>query len=563
MTTLYDQFSEERKQLQESGECPMFYTTGGYQMIKTKYLMDGETPKGMYERLAKTAAKHLPDSEKWEKRFFEVMWNGWLSPATPVLTNMGTTRGTPVSCSGGYVGDNVYDFYDCQKEVAVLSQNGFGTSSYLGDIRPRGAEISRGGKASGVLPVIKDFVQVSRDITQGSNRRGAWAGYIEIDHKDFYEVAEYLYNNPDDLNIGWVITDEFINRLNSGDKDAIERYQKMMKIRAVTGKGYHFYRDKVNRQNPQMYKDLNLEVKASQLCNEIHLHSDENHTYTCVLSSMNVSKYDEWKDTDAVFVSTVFLDCVAEEFIEFGKTIRGLEKAVDFTIKSRALGLGVLGYATYLQDNMIPFESFEARVFNKKLFKYISEETLRASKWMAETLGEPEWCKGHGVRNTHTMAVAPTMSTSLICGGVSQGIEPIVANVYNQNSAGGEISRINPSLLRLMKDRGIFNKKAMDEVKANFGSVQDVNWLSDEEKEVFKTAYEIDQMAIIKQASDRQRFIDQGQSLNLFFSAEESEEYVSKVTKEAMLDPYIKGLYYQRSLAGVRASTGECTVCEA
>jgi ribonucleoside-diphosphate reductase alpha chain len=563
MTTLYDQFSEERKQLQESGECPLFYTTGGYQMIKTKYLLDNETPKGMYERLAKTAAKHLPDSKKWEERFFEVMWKGWLSPATPVLTNMGTTRGTPVSCSGGYVGDNVYDFYDCQKEVAVLSQNGFGTSSYLGDIRPRGADISRGGKASGVLPVIKDFVQVSRDITQGSNRRGAWAGYIEIDHKDFYEVAEYLYNNPDDLNIGWVITDAFIDRLNNGDKDAIERYQKMMKIRAVTGKGYHFYRDKVNRQNPAMYKDLGLEVKASQLCNEIHLHSSKDYTYTCVLSSMNVSKYDEWKDTDAVFVSTVFLDCVAEEFIEFGKSIRGLEKAVDFTVKSRALGLGVLGYATYLQDNMIPFESFEARVFNKKLFKYISEETLRASKWMAETLGEPEWCKGYGVRNTHTMAVAPTMSTSLICGGVSQGIEPIVANVYNQNSAGGEISRINPSLLRLMKERSIFNKKAMDEVKANFGSVQNVNWLSDEEKEVFKTAYEIDQMAIIKQASDRQRFIDQGQSLNLFFSAEESEEYVSKVTKEAMLDPYIKGLYYQRSLAGVRASTGECTVCEA
>jgi ribonucleoside-diphosphate reductase alpha chain len=563
MTAIYDKFSAERKQLQESGECPLFYTTGGYQMIKTKYLLDNETPKGMYERLAKTAAKHLPDSKKWEERFFEVMWKGWLSPATPVLTNMGTTRGTPVSCSGGYVGDNVYDFYDCQKEVAVLSQNGFGTSSYLGDIRPRGADISRGGKASGVLPVIKDFVQVSRDITQGSNRRGAWAGYIEIDHKDFYEVAEYLYNNPDDLNIGWVITDAFIDRLNNGDKDAIERYQKMMKIRAVTGKGYHFYRDKVNRQNPAMYKDLGLEVKASQLCNEIHLHSSKDHTYTCVLSSMNVSKYDEWKDTDAVFVSTVFLDCVAEEFIKFGKSIRGLEKAVDFTVKSRALGLGVLGYATYLQDNMIPFESFEARVLNKKLFMYLSKETLRASKWMAETLGEPEWCKGYGVRNTHTMAVAPTMSTSLICGGVSQGIEPIVANVYNQNSAGGEISRINPSLLRLMKDRGIFNKKAMDEVKANFGSVQGVNWLSDEEKEVFKTAYEIDQMSIIKQASDRQRYIDQGQSLNLFFSAEESEEYVSKVTKEVMLDPYIKGLYYQRSLAGVRASTGECTVCEA
>lgn len=563
MTTLYEQFSQERKHLQDIGECPDWYTTGSYQMIKTKYLLGDETPKGMYQRLAKTAAKHLNNSDEWEQRFFEVMWKGWLSPATPVLTNMGTTRGTPVSCSGGYVGDNVYDFYDCQKEVAVLSQNGFGTSSYLGDIRPRGAEISRGGKASGVLPVIKDFVQVSRDITQGSNRRGAWAGYLEIDHKDFFEVAEYLYNNPDDLNIGWILTDEFINRLNEHDKDAIERYQKMMKIRSVTGKGYIFLVDKVNRQNPEMYNALNLKVKASQLCSEIMLHSSEKYTYTCVLSSMNVSKYDEWKDTDAVFVATVFLDCVAEEFIQFGKTIRGLEKAVKFTEASRALGLGVLGYHTYLQDNMIPFDSVHARMFNKKLFKYISDEAKRASQWMAQELGEPEWCKGYGVRNTHLMAVAPTMSTSLICGGVSQGIEPVVANVYNQNSAGGEISRINPSLLKLMKDRGIYNKKAIQEIKNNFGSVQKVNWLSDEEKEVFKTAYEIDQEALIKQASERQQYIDQGQSLNTFFSADESEEYVSRVTKMAILDPYIKTLYYQRSLAGVQASTGECTACEA
>lgn len=563
MTTIYEQYSQERKMLQETGECPEWYTTGSYQMIKSKYLMDNETPKGMYERLAKTASKYLEDSEEWEKRFFEVMWKGWLSPATPVLTNMGTTRGTPVSCSGGYVGDNVYDFYDCQKEVAVLSQNGFGTSSYLGDIRPRGADISRGGKASGVLPVIKDFVQVSRDITQGSNRRGAWAGYLELDHKDFFEVAEYLYNNPDDLNIGWILTDDFISRLNEGDKDAVIRYQKMMKIRSVTGKGYIFLVDKVNRQNPQMYNDLGLQVKASQLCSEIMLHSSEEYTYTCVLSSMNVSKYNDWKDTDAVFVSTVFLDCVAEEFIQFGKTIRGLEKAVNFTEKSRALGLGVLGYHTYLQDNDMPFDSVHARIFNKKLFKYISEEAKKASKWMAETLGEPDWCKGYGVRNTHLMAVAPTMSTSLICGGVSQGIEPIVANVFNQNSAGGEISRINPSLLKLMKERGIYNKKAIQEIQNNFGSVQKVNWLSDEEKEVFKTAYEIDQTSLIKQASERQQYIDQGQSLNTFFSADESEEYVSRVTKMAILDPYIKTLYYQRSLAGVQASTGECTACEA
>ena len=264
---------------------------------------------------------------------------------------IGNCKAVVHNCSGGFIRDSVFSFYDAQKEAAVLSKNGFGTSGYLGGIRSRGSKISGiKGSASGALPVFKDFVQMSRDISQGSQRRGAWAGYIEIDHGDFFEIVNYIMKNPDDANIGWNISDAFIARLEAGDKKAIERYQKAMKLKMITGKGYFQFIDKVNRQNPQMYKDLGLTVKASNLCNEIQLFSDDNHTFSCVLSSMNASKYDEWKDTNAVFTATCFLDCVNQDLIEIGKNIPGMEKVVRFAQKSRALGLGMLGFHTYLQE---------------------------------------------------------------------------------------------------------------------------------------------------------------------------------------------------------------------
>lgn len=265
---IYDELSEERKKLQEQGLLPDWVTTLAWQMLKEKYLSEQWSDlKSVYTRIAKHAAQYTNNPEVWEKKFFNLFWKGWLAASTPVLANMGTGFGCPVSCSGGVVEDSVYSFYERQKEAAILSKNGFGTSGYLGYIRPRGSKIAgvKGG-ASGVLPVFKDFVQVSRDISQGSQRRGAWAGYIEIDHQDFYEVLNYISKNPDDANIGWVVSDNFIERLNSGDKDAVERYQKAMKLKMITGKGYWFFVDKVNRQNPQMYKDLGLDVKASNLC---------------------------------------------------------------------------------------------------------------------------------------------------------------------------------------------------------------------------------------------------------------------------------------------------------
>jgi ribonucleoside-diphosphate reductase alpha chain len=275
---------------------------------------------------------------------------------------------------------------------------------------------------------------------------------------------------------------------------------------------------------------------------------------------MNLARWEEWKDTDAVFTATIFLDCVAAEFIKKSKGIVGLEKAREFTIKGRALGLGVCGFHTYLQQKMIPFESLEAHYWNSTVFKHINEESKRATEWLANELGEPEWCKGLGIRNTHRLAIAPTKSTALLMGGVSEGINPDPAMTYTQASAGGEIQRINPILLGLMKKKGVNNRANVQEVIEARGSVQGVSWLEDEEKEVFKTAFEINQEVIIRLASNRQRFLDQGQSLNLFFAAEEDEAWIAKVHKMAFADPMIMALYYCYSKACVVASK-ECAAC--
>lgn len=561
--TIYERLSIERKELQAKGEVPEWFTTGGWQMFKQKYQVDNQTIRQTYQRIANAAAKHMPFGIDWERKFFEVLWKGHLGLSTPVLANMGTTRGMPVSCSGQLIDDSISDFYMSAHELAVLTKHGFGTSSYLGNIRSRGSSISKGGKASGVVDVITTCVDIMRKVAQGTARRGAWAGYLPITHGDFDEVVDYLEHNPDDLNLGWVITDDFITLLNNGNKEATNKLKRAMKVKAVTGKGYFFFVDKVNRHNPEMYKDLDLKVLASNLCIEINLFSDTDHSFTCVLSSMNLAKWHEWKDTDAVYVATVFLDCIAQEFLEQGKKTLGFEKTVRFTEKSRALGLGVCGFHTYLQQESIPFEAFEAHMWNNQVFSHIQVESLKASSWMASELGEPEWCKGYGVRNTHRTAVAPTTTLALICGGVSQGIEPVVANIYNQPTSAGELYRVNPVFLELAKQRGEFTDALVEDLTLNTaGSVQHLDWLSDHEKLVFKTAYEIDQRAIIRLASTRQQFICQGQSLNLFFDADEDEEYMMEIHQEAFMDENIKGLYYMRTAAGVQASKGECLACQ-
>lgn len=564
---IYDKLSEERKALQKKGLVPEWYSTGGYQLFKEKYeyQTEGRSVRGQFERIAKTAAKHLKGSKyesKAEQKFFELLWKGWLSPSTPILANMGTSRGLPVSCSGSVIEDSIYGFYSNRLETAMLTKMGFGTSSYLGNIRPRGSKISVGGTASGVVPVFKGHVADMRDVAQGTSRRGAWAGFLEITHGDFDELSDHIMAEPDDANIGWIIKNSFISALESKEPEAIRRFQKAMKLKMVTGKGYFCFIDKINDKRPEMYKKHNLTVKSSNLCDEITLFADAEHTFTCVLSSMNVAKYDEWKDTDAVFWATIFLDCVVSELIERGKGIPGLEKAIRFTVKGRALGLGQCGFHSLLQEKMIPFEGFEAHLLSQEIARLIWEQSEIASKDMALELGEPEWCSGFGLRNTHRIAIAPTKSTALLMGGISEGINPDPAMSFTQNTAGGEIDRLNPSLLKLMKKKGVYSKKAVQDITDKQGSVQHVTWLDEKEKAVFKTAFEINQKAILRLASARARYIDQWQSLNLFFAADEDPAWIAEVHGEAFRDPNILGLYYIYTQAGVQASKGECEACQ-
>lgn len=564
---IYNKLSEERKELQAQGLVPEWYTTAGYQMFKEKYEHEtnGRSVRGQFERIAKTAASYLVGTkyeQEAESKFFELLWKGWMSPSTPVLANMGTSRGLSVSCSGSTVGDSIDGFYRNLHETAMLTKMGFGTSSYLGDIRPRGSKIAAGGKASGVLPVFKEHVQSMRNVAQGTARRGAWAGYLPMDHGDFDELVDHVMAEPDDANIGWVISDAFIKRLDNGDLEAIRRFQKAMKMKMVTGKGYFCFIDKINRKRPRMYVDQGMFVKASNLCDEITLFSDDDHTFTCVLSSANVYKIDEYKDTDAVFWMTVFLDCVASDLIAKGEGVPGLEKAIRFTKKGRALGLGQCGFHTLLQEKMIPFESFEAQMLSQQIAKHLYEESLRASQDMAKELGEPEWCKGYGLRNTHRIAIAPTKSTALLMGGISEGINPDPAMSFTQMTSAGEVDRLNPVLLKLMKELGVYSKKHVAEITEKQGSVQHVDWLTPAQKAVFKTAFEINQKVIIRMASARGRYVDQWQSLNTFFAADEDPAWIAEVHADAFRDENILGLYYIYTAAGVQAAkTSDCEAC--
>jgi ribonucleoside-diphosphate reductase alpha chain len=399
-------------------------------------------------------------------------------------------------------------------------------------------------------------------IVCGNSRRGAWSGYLPIDHPDFYEIYNYIHKYPDGANIGWCLTDNFINRLATGDSDALDRYQDALKLRMLSGKGYFWFPDKVNRQLPKWYREKNLVNKGSNLCVEVVPVLQEDETFTCVLSSMNCLYKDLWGSEDTVYNSFIFLHCVALNFIDIATDIQGLEKAVRYTKNHMSLGLGLLGFHSYLQKNNIPFESLDAQFVNSEIFKYIENETLRASEHLAKVFGEAPITEGCGIANALRIAIAPNLSSALICGGISQGVEPIYKNAYIQHTSAGKVTRVNPELLNLMKSRSINIEEEIDKIIENCGSVKDVDWLTEDEKLIFKTAFEIDQRVILRLASQRQRYIDQGQSVNLFFSADEDEGHISEVHKIAILDPYIKGLYYVRSETGVSVSKNECTSCE-
>ena len=563
-TKLFEQLSAERKALQKNGDLPAWYTTQGWQMFKEKYSVEGEAAlRGRHETIAKTLAKHMVGrEEEWERRFFGLMWSGILSPASPALANTGTRKGMPVSCSGQVIGDSVESFYGNLHETAVLSKFGFGTSADFSSIRPRGSRISRGGRANGPIPVIEDFFTCAGKISQGGSRRGSVAAYLDIEHPDWDEAIDGLEQQPDGKNYGWVVRDSFVQKLRDGDPDAHRKFSRALYVKMVTGKGYFFFIDKANRARPQMYKDLGLEVVATNLCTEIMLHSSPDTSFSCILSSLNLVNWDAIKSSEAVFEATVFLDCLASEFIQKSEGVPGLQKVRAFTEKGRAIGLGVMGFSTYLQQQRIAYGSLEAMFLNQEIFEHIQSESLRASQWMASEYGEPEWCRGYGVRNTHRTALAPTKSTSLLMGGVSESVFPDPAVVFDAGSSVGELRRITPVMYELMQERGVYNAETLKDIIDHVGSVQHVDWLDDAEKQVFLTAFEIQQSVILRYASQRQKFLCQGQSLNFFVPEGGSEAEGSSLMSSVFLDENILSQYYVYSRSGVVVKD-ECVACHA
>ena len=576
-------FSKERKELQKQGLAPNWLTTQGYQLLATKYLNEGsKSPADQYRRIAKTLAQYVGNNypewwneieywkgKSWEDAFYSILWDGYLSPSTPVLSNTGTNLGQSVSCSGTYVGDSVYDFYESRLQNALLSKEGFGTSTYLGDIRPRGSAM-KGGEASGAQPVAEMFVDDSKKISQGSTRRGATAWYYPIDGGDFNELVHYLETDTDGNNGGWCLTDAFKERLESGDKDAINRWGQMLTCKTSVGSGYQFFVDKAKRQRPQAYINNNLDVKASQLCTEITLFSDQQHTYTCVLGSENLRLWFS-RPPMLSFVNTIFLDCVCEDFIQKAKDLKGIEKAIRFTEKGRALGLGSMAFHTLLLDNKIVYGSMESKLLNHEIYATVQDEATQASQWLATIFGEPEWCKGTGMRNTHLTAIAPNKSTALILGGVSEGINPQPAFVFTQSTPSGEVVRIDPSFLELLKEKGLYvneddleTKKLLSDISGHKGSIQHRPEFTADEKAVFRTAFEINMYDHINLVDYRQKFVCQAQSCNLFIANATGKD-ISKIYFYAYAKPNIVSLYYHTGLRDASIKTSfepVCSVCE-
>ena len=551
----------ELKAMITSGEAPKWLTWMGYQKLQGGYLLGDETPRDMYQRVAKSAAEYLPQSIRVQKTdvFFNLFWNNWLCGSTPVLGNLGTDRGMAVSCSAQYCGDTLQDILYNQFEAGILSKYGFGTAVYL-DVRPGYSSITSGGRSNPVTDWVEALWFLQNKVTQSNLRRGSTAVYIDFWHPDLLNVLEML-KVKDRLHLGVIINKEAEDKLAAGDEKAFTIYQSLLLWRMRRGKPYLIFADRAKQQDPDSYKKLGLSSKHSNLCTEIFLHTDSEHTLSCVLSSMNATTFNEWHGTTAVRDSVLFLDCVASDLISRGKGIKGLEKVVRSTQKGRALGLGLLGFHTYLQQAGVQIDSIQARGLNHQIFSYMQSEAVAASQELGKEFGIPEW--GGDRRNTHLLAVAPNTSSALIAGSVSQGIEPMAANTFLQKVAKGSIYRVNPVLVKILKEKKKYTEDVLESIDNNKGSVQHLDFLSTEQKQLFRTSFEINQKVLIDLAEQRQEFICQGQSLNLFFSAEESVEWIHEVHKHAFSQKRLKSLYYVRTMAGIRADKNDdCLACE-
>ena len=533
------------------------------QTITGGYLLPTETPREAYQRVAKTVAKRLYKPELSE-RFFEYIWNGWLCLASPVLSNTGTDRGLPISCFGIDVADSINDIGQKNLEMMMLAKHGGGVGIGVNMIRPAGAKITGNGTSDGVVPFCKIYDSTILATNQGSVRRGAASVNINIEHKDFLDWLEIREPKGDvnrqSLNLHQcaVVGDKFMRRLEAGDSVSRNKWSKLLQKRKATGEPYILFKGNTNKANPSAYKDNALKVHMTNICSEIVLHTDESHSFVCCLSSLNLAKYEEWKNTNIIYDSIWFLDGVLEEFIQKAKYRKGFENSVRSAEKGRALGLGVLGWHTYLQEKGLPFEGLLAQFETRRIFSQIKIESERASMELAEIYGEPLWCKGTGMRHTHLRAIAPTVSNSKLSGNVSPGIEPWAANVFTEQSAKGTFIRKNPTLVKLLRKHKLNTNEIWDKILADGGSVQAIDELDSvvlandiPAKDVFKTFKEINQLELINQAGIRQQYIDQSVSLNLAFPAEAPPKWINKVHIDAWKKG-VKTLYYMRTESVLR-----------
>lgn len=572
-------YSNIRKRLQEMDEAPSWYTTAGLQLFYEKYSWKEETPRSRYESIAKALANHAPNvkpdwwekdpytkGKDWGEVFFNTMWDGFISPSTPLLANGGLRkRGTTVSCAGGNVGNSLFDRYDAITEAAILTKHSHGTSYSIDDWPSEGTPLNRGGYSLGVMPLIRDFIACMDEVTQAS-RRGSLAYSLGISHGDFDAVREYLYENPESNNVGWLIKDSDVEALNSGDTELRRRFNETLGVKMPRGKGYYTFIDKMNRHLAKAFKLKGLTCKAANLCQETLLPSDENYTFSCVILCYNLEHYRKWPQ-HLVHIGQVMSDCNISEYLETMDMMSpqdkiAMRKIRKFTEEFRALGSGVLGYHTLMQQEMVPVSSMESMALNVEIFSKLDKESQEATEWLANVVGEPKGCKGLGIRNATRLMMPPTKSTAEIMGGASEGIGLDVAMAFTKQSAGGEFFRINKVLLKLMKEKGVYSDENVKSVARAKGSVQHVDWLTDEEKKVFLTAFEIPMEWVIRLASQRQQFIDQAQSLNLYFTSNDSEEYIGKIHKQAFEDEGILSLYYIYSMRGADGITRDLESCE-
>lgn len=536
------------------------------QILNRGYLLKGETVEGAIDRITTAAARRLYKPELKEA-FQEMIERGWMSLSSPIWANMGTERGLPISCFNVHVPDSIEHITHKLGEVIMQTKIGGGTSGYFGDLRERGSAVSDNGKSSGAVSFMKLFDTAMDTISQGGVRRGAFAAYLDIDHPD----AEEFLNIKDigspiqNLFFGINVSDYWMQEMIDGDADKRKLWAKVLESRQQKGLPYIFFTDNVNRNKPQVYKNLNMPINASNLCSEIALPSSIDESFICCLSSMNLELYDEWKDTEAVKLAIFFLDAVLQEFIEKTEGNYYLASANRFAKRHRALGLGVLGWHSLLQKKMIPFEGMEAKMLTSEIFKYLEEKSEKATKELAMIYGEPEILKGYGRRNTTLMAIAPTTSSSAILGQTSPGIEPFSSNYYKAGLAKGNFMRKNKYLKLLLEKKGLDNEDTWRSIMLQNGSVQHLDELDENEKAVFKTFKEISQLEIIQQAAIRQKFIDQAQSLNLNIPSILPIKEVNKLIIEAW-KLGVKTLYYQRSQSVSKemvTNLVSCSSCEA